>query len=118
MAEIVAKISIQVPFSRPDTTVAAETEVILTEPSPVDGMVQSILIHFPDGCNALVEVVCYINQEQILPLTGYLALNNATPEFGVNRRVKKGDALRVKISNKDTVNEHTPSIIWNLKGVP
>jgi len=112
------EITVEVPFTRPDTTVPKETEVILYELSPVDGKVTAITLHFPNGCNSLVEVTCYINQNPILPITGFIALNDATHTFPVGRLVKKGDKLRVRIANRDTVNEHTISVIWELRGVP
>jgi hypothetical protein len=108
----------EVSFTRPDTTIAAESEVVLYQLSPLTGKVDNITLHFPNGCNSLVEISCYINQIQILPITGVIALNDATIKFPVGRRVKSGDKLRVKISNKDLTNEHTPSIIWELRGVP
>lgn len=118
IAEIVAKIFPQVSFRRPHTTVAGATETILFEYSPVSGKVNSITLHFPDGCNQLVEITCYINQEPVLPIVGdFIALNNATKDFVINRPVRKDDKLRVKIANTD-IGPHTPNIIWNMEGVP
>lgn len=114
----IAELTAQVPFTRPDTTVDAETEVILYEYSPLKGEVKNIILHYPNGCNSLVEIVCYINQLQVLPITGVIALNNATVIFPVNRKIDRSDKLRVLIANKDTVNEHTPSAIWELRGIP
>jgi len=111
-------ITTQIPFSRPDTTVASGKGVILSENSPLTGKVISIIIHFPGGCNSLVEIICYINQLQILPLQGFIALDDDTVTFPVKRAVDGKDKLRVKIENKDTTNSHTPSIIWNLEGEP
>lgn len=112
-----SKIVMQVPFGSPDTTVAAATEAALDDLSPVTGTVKSITLHFPDGCNALVEIVCYLKGMQILPLSGRkIALNNSTNDFEINRQITRGDKIRVVISNKDSVNSHTPSIIFNIEG--
>ena len=118
MTEVLEETVLEVPFTRPDTTVAKETEVTLYELSPLSGKVANITLHYPNGCNSLVEIICYINQIQVLPITGVIALNDATVTFPVDRSVRRGDNLRVKIANKDTVNEHTPSVIWELRGIP
>lgn len=118
MTELLEEMVAEVPFTRPDTTIAAETEVTLYEFSPLSGKVANITLHFPNGCNSLIEIACYINQIQVLPITGVIALNDATVTFPVDRSVRRSDKLRVKIANKDTVNEHTPSMIWELRGVP
>lgn len=116
--EIIEKIFPQVSFRRPHTTVLGGTEVILFEYSPVGGKVNSITLHFPDGCDQLVEITCYINQIPILPIVGdFIALNDATKDFTINRPVRKDDKLRVKIANT-AVGVHTPNIIWNLEGTP
>jgi hypothetical protein len=114
----VSQSTIQVSFGRPYTTVASATQVTLADTSPIEGMVTDITLHFPDGCNALVEIRCLINQVQVLPVTGFIALNNTTKDFSVNRTIRKNDKLRVVIANRDAANAHTPSIIWNLEGVP
>lgn len=112
------KITTQVAFERPDTTMLAATQATLAEKSPVTGSVIEIELHFPNGCNALVEISCFINQQQILPVTGFIALNDATRTYTVNRNVRKNDQLRVIIANRDGGFSHTPSIIWTLAGVP
>lgn len=107
----------QVSFRRPHTTVPGTTERILSEASPISGKVNTIVLHYPNGCNQLVEITCYINQEPILPIVGdFIALKDATEKFPINRLVRKDDKLRVKIANTD-VGPHTPNIIWNMEGV-
>lgn len=118
MSENALSLTAEISFTRPDTTIAAETETILYEYSPVTGKVLSIDLHFPDGCNAYVEISCFINQTPVLPLSGVIALDDVTRLYPINRKVRRKDRLRVKISNKDTANEHTPSIVWIVEGVP
>ena len=111
-------VSRQISFTRPVTTIAPATQTIVADDCPVTGKITYITLHFPDGCNALVELSCSVNQEQILPVSGFIALNNATKDFPVNMKVTKKSALRVLIVNRDAINPHTPSIIFNLEGVP
>jgi len=110
--------SLQVSFTRPDTTVLPATEIALQELSPLTGAITNIELHFPNGCNGLVEIRCYVNQEQILPVTGYIALNDFTRSYSVNRKITNRDNLRVRISNRDAINPHTISIIFNMEGIP
>ncbi len=118
MEQAKQKVSLQVSFTRPTTVVAAATEIVVEADCPVNGVLTNITLHFPDGCNALVEIVCYVDQEQVLPVSEFIALNNATKDFPVDRNVTKKSALRVKITNRDAVNPHTPSIIFNMEGIP
>jgi len=112
------KVSRQVSFTRPDTTILPATRAVVADESPVTGMITSITLHFPNGCNALVELSCSVNQEQILPVSGFIALNDATKDFLVNKSVTKKATLRVLVVNRDAINPHTPSIIFNLEGIP
>ena len=96
--------------------VPAATETTITDKSPVTGTVLSITVHFPDGCNALVSIVCYVKASQVLPVNNTIALNNATTDFDVNRPVSQGDDLKDVISNRYSANPHTPSIVFNIEG--
>lgn len=116
--KLIEKIYTQVSFTRPATMIAPATESVVADDCPVTGMLTGVTLHFPDGCNALVELICYIDQEQILPLSRFIALNNATKDFIVNKNVTKKSVFRVRITNRDAVNPHTPSIIFNVEGVP
>lgn len=111
-------ITTHVSFSRPETTTPAATQISVSEPSPVTGTVQYITLHFPSGCNALVEISCFIRGKQVLPISGFVALDNAIQDFPVSADVKKHDELVVLITNRDAANAHTPSAIWNMEGAP
>jgi hypothetical protein len=112
------KTTVQVPFGPPETTVAAATQATLEDVSPANGSLKSITLHFPAGCNALVDIVVYLKQMQILPLTGKIALNDATVTFDINRPTTRGDKLSAVIANRDSANSHTPSIIFTIEGTP
>jgi len=110
-------VSRQVSFTRPTTTILAGTQAVVASDCPVDGQITTITLHFPNGCNALVELSCFVNQEQILPVSGFVALNDATKDFPIFKKVTKKSRLRVQIANAD-IWAHTPSIIFNLEGIP
>jgi len=112
------KVSRQVSFTRPDTTILPATQAVVADECPVTGIITNITLHFPNGCNALVEISCSVNQDQILPVSGFIALNDATKDFLVNKSVTKKSALRVLIVNRDAINPHTPSVIFNVEGIP
>jgi len=82
---------------------------------PMLKTVKTVTIHWPPGCNALVEVaVGYSQDKRLLPEEGYLALDNATPTWNVNK-VTESDTLWVEIRNGDSVNPHTISVIVNYE---
>lgn len=94
------------------------TGVLLSEPSPLTGQIESITFHFPSGCNALVFVRFLLNHEPVWPLRGqYIALDDATPVYAVSEAVKKGDPLEVEIQNGDEDYAHTISVILSMKGI-
>lgn len=109
---------ITIPFSEPDTTVAAGQGAILEEQINFNGKVRFIALAFPDGCNSLVRIVCKVNNEQILPSKGYIAFNNFTKDFPINKLVSAGSYLVVEIRNTDPLNAHTPSVIWSVEKEP
>jgi hypothetical protein len=77
--------------------------------------VRTITIHWPPGCNALVEVaVGYSQDKRLLPEEGYLALDNTTPTWSVNKDTES-DTLWVEIRNGDAANAHTISVIVNYE---
>ncbi len=82
---------------------------------PMLKTVKSITIHWPDGCNSLVDVaVGYSQDKRLLPEEGYLALNNATPTWAINKDTNS-DTLWVEIRNGDGVNQHVVSVIINYE---
>jgi hypothetical protein len=118
LPQVDISVSRQVSFTRPTTTVLAATQTVVAADCPVDGLITNITLHFPNGCNALVELSCFVNQEQILPVSGFIALNDATKEFPIFKKVTKKSVLRVLVVNRDGGFPHTPSIIFHLEGIP
>jgi len=95
---------------------AALQGVMLEETAPFAGYIKQIGLHFPDGCNALVDVRVGHNVEQFCPREGYLALNDATPTYPFNVEVSDGDSIWVEMRNGDTVNPHNITVTVILEG--
>jgi hypothetical protein len=82
---------------------------------PMLKTVRTITIHWPPGCSALVDVaVGYSQDKRLLPEEGYLALDDTTPTWPVNKDTES-DTLWVEIRNGDSTNPHTISIIVNYE---
>ena len=93
--------------------------------SPDGGVLDSAIIHFPAGCNSLVEVFINHKTNQILPaaVTGGtqgnigIALDDTTQSFDINLTIKRGDPLEVIIMNHDEVNTHVISVILKVSNI-
>jgi len=94
----------------------------LEENVPMDGKIISVLFNFPDGCydpvtgNYLVSMAVGHGTKQICPSEDMLGLNDATPVFPVNQRVKANDVLWAVMENADGLNPHGVSIIVTIVG--
>lgn len=76
--------------------------------SPLTGTATRILIHFPAGCQSLVEVFVYYKRHQIFPWgTTGIALDDATQTFVISQEAIKNEPLEVLLINHDNVNPHT-----------
>ena len=97
-------------------TVAALEGIVEHEHVPLIKTVKSITIHFPPGCNALVDVAAgYSQDKRLLPDVGYLALDNVTPTWPIEKDMGDIDLLWVEIRNGDEVNSHTISVIFDYE---
>ena len=87
--------------------------------SPIKGVINSCILHFPSGCNSLVEVFLNIGTTQILPApargTGTanvgIALDGTTQSFNISHHVDKDDPIELNIKNHDDTEDHTISAI-------
>lgn len=87
--------------------------------SPTTGIINSCILHFPLGCNSLVEVFLNIRTVQILPAptrgTGTtnigIALDDTTQSFNIGVHVNKDDPIEIAINNHDDAEDHTISAI-------
>ena len=91
--------------------------VRLTDEAPFRGEVEEVLIHWPLGCNALVDVRCGHGNEQFLPAHEgeYLALDSAAPQFAVKGvLVADHEEIWVEILNRDGGWPHFITVVWKL----
>ena len=87
------------------------------EDCPFDGYIKHVIAHWPDGCDALVDIAVGHGNVQFCPRgTGeYLALNDATPTFPspsypFNEKVNQGEEIWVDMRNRDGGNPHSVTI--------
>ena len=78
----------------------------LVSKAPFDGHIRQVSIHWPDGCDALVDVKVGYGQKQFCPREGFLALNDATPTYPFNIEIKEGVDIWVEMQNTDGGNPH------------
>lgn len=105
----------QLPFRK---EVAALQGVKLVTEVNFSGYIRSVLIHWPGGCNALVEVRVGLRGEQIVPTESgeFVALDDATIMFPpspmmFDKQIVGGERIWVEIKNGDNSNAHTISVI-------
>lgn len=103
----------QIPFSY---NLAALQGVMLNEHAPFSGYIKQISIHWPPGCNALVDVRVGHGTKQFCPNEGYLALDNVTPTYPFNERIADHEEIWVELRNTDGVNSHAITVTVILEG--
>lgn len=98
----------QIPFSH--TLTPGET-LTLREYAPFPGYLTFVTIHWPDGCNARVDVAVVHGLTQFCPREGWLFLNDATPTYAFGKRVHADDheEIRVKLRNRGA-EDHTITV--------
>lgn len=85
--------------------------VRLAQPMPWPGTIKKILRHWPAGCNALVDVAVGAGNKRILPESGFVALNDATPVFdNLSIPVSQAEPIWVELQNGDAINPHTITV--------
>jgi len=73
--------------------------VKMYENSPFTGLVTAVTIHWPAGCNGLVDVAMWHGKFQFCPREGFLALDDATPIYYFNEPVEMNEEIWVDIAN-------------------
>ena len=105
------------------TALTPGATAVMTVASEVTGAILNVTMHWPAGCNTLVDLAFGISgdrEEWLKPSSRdtYLALNNATPSFTINyKNLIKDDILWVRIRNRDAINTHTPSVMVDCEGI-
>jgi len=108
----------QIPFVRDLEKAGIDgSQVMMTEYAPFSGYIKEISIHWPEGCNHLVDVRVGHGTEQFCPDVGYLALNDATPTYPFNEWCNDHEEIWVEMINGDGVNKHQITVSATLEGV-
>jgi len=95
------------------------TGVRLVEGSPLTGVITQVIIHWPPGTEALVDIAFGHNGKWVLPHipNTYLAFDSATPVFTVYEPILESEELWVVFMNGDEDNKHTVSLAVTIEGV-
>ena len=90
----------------------------ISQPSPLTGRIVQLIPHFPNGCNALVDMVIGHRDTWILPhqVDTFIALNDATPVLTIDEPIEKGEEIWMIGRNGDAVNPHTISCAITVIG--
>jgi len=73
--------------------------VTLAEYAPFSGYIKQVSIHWPDGCDGLLDIRVGHGVKQFCPDDGYLALNDATPTYPFNEWVNDREEIWVEMRN-------------------
>ncbi|MBA7581421.1 hypothetical protein ES708_23324 [subsurface metagenome] len=89
------------------------------KPSPLTGRIVQLIPHWPDGCNALVDVAVGHKDTWIYPhlVDTFVALNDATPVLTVNEPIEKGEEIWMIIRNADGREQHAITVTATVIGV-
>lgn len=89
--------------------------VMLNEYTPFGGHIKEVSPHWPDGCNALVDVRVGHGVKQFCPSEGFLALNDATPTYFFNEPVEDHEEIWVEMRNRDGINPHSITVTISVE---
>ena len=91
----------------------------IAQPSPITGRIVQLIPHFPDGCNALVDMAVGHKDTWIYPhrTDTFIALNDATPVLTVDEPIGKGEEIFMIARNGDAGFPHTVSCACTIIGV-
>ncbi|GAI68103.1 unnamed protein product [marine sediment metagenome] len=108
----------QLPFSYDLEKAGTDgSQVLLTEIVPFSGYIKQVTPHWPDGCDAIVDVRVGHGNKQFCPKEGFLALNDATPSYPFNEEVNGGqEDIWVEMVNGDSENKHKITVTVMLEG--
>ncbi|MBU0847448.1 hypothetical protein KKH23_09720 [Patescibacteria group bacterium] len=89
------------------------------KPSPITGRIVQLIPHWPDGCNALVDIAIGHKDTWIYPneTDTFVALNDATPVLTVDEPITKGEDIWLIGRNGDGGFPHAISCTITIIGV-
>jgi hypothetical protein len=87
--------------------------------SPLTGKITQIIRHYPKGCAALVDMAVGHGDRWMLPdrLNWFVALDSATLVTDCDEPIIKGEELWTRVQNRDSVNNHIPTVTFIIQGV-
>ncbi len=90
------------------------------ELSTLTGKIIQVIRHWPAGCISLVDIAMgKENDIWILPQSGYVALDDATPVSNLNEPIDIGDKIWVVVRDRDAVTPfHNISVTVLIEGTP
>ncbi len=91
----------------------------VSDVSPLTGTITQIMCHWPDGCNALVEIAFGHKDTWVMPakVDTFLALDDATLVLAASEPIAKGEELWMIVRNGDAALPHTVSVAVTIIGV-
>jgi len=100
-------------------TLLPNTGQRITRSSPLTGKIVQLIPHWPDGCNALVDMAVGHRDTWVLPhlIDTYIALNDATPVLTVDEPIEKGEEIFMIARNGDAGFQHAVSCAVTIIGV-
>lgn len=108
----------QIVLPRYTETLTVGLRVDIREENPFGALskIRKVYIHWPDGCNALVDIAVGHGNVQFCPREGYLALNDATVEYEFNELYEKGEDHWIIMQNRDDTESHTVTVGLSIEG--
>ena len=97
-------------------TLLVNTGIRLADQVPLDGLITSVTMHFPLNCNGLVDIAFGHNSKQIIPIGGFIALNDACPVFPTHEECKRNEEIWCIMDNHDGGFPHTVACIVTIEG--
>ena len=92
----------------------------ISKPSPLTGRIVQIIPHYPDGCNANVDMAVGRSDHIWLypnEVDTFVALNDATPVITFNEPIGKSEGLWMIVKNGDGLWPHAVSCTFVIIGV-
>lgn len=99
-----------------DFDLAPNQGVRLEDLIPLDGNIISVGFHWPRGCNALVDIAVGHGYKQFMPISGFLALNNASPVYPTQEKVKREETAWCIMNNYDGSEHHHVAATVTIAG--
>ena len=89
------------------------------KPSPVTGKIVQLIPHWPEGCNALVDLAVGHKDTWVYPhlVDTFVALNDATPVLTVDEPITKGEQIWMIVRNADGRETHAVTVTATVIGV-